>query len=233
MYAFLKWEYFRIRFSYKSASRKTVNSMEQKTRVFCQIDVQELYLKVITIIPDPTFLFIPDQEWPQSNELTKGPPWVSSALSCIGGVHIAARALHVLNLIWFGYIKQEVGFIFVWSGSGLRSLFKYSKVKLKNQKHIAVDVLFKAYPMVPLSCRSNLALRYFESMPKKTWMIRLHKSDWYQVGRVLVPRFLAACPHPVTLAGMLIMSNSYLPTSSAWEKWDAITSFDIFFLELI
>jgi DNA polymerase gamma 1 len=49
-------------------------------------------------------------------------------------------------------------------------------------------------------------------------MVRMHKTGWYQVGRVLVPRFLAACPHPVTLAGMLIMSNSYLPTSSAWEK---------------
>jgi hypothetical protein len=29
-------------------------------------------------------------------------------------------------------------------------------VKLKNQKHIADDILFKAFPMVPLSCRSNL-----------------------------------------------------------------------------
>ncbi len=27
---------------------------------------------------------------------------VSSPLSFIGGVHIGARALHVLNLIWFG-----------------------------------------------------------------------------------------------------------------------------------
>ncbi len=56
--------------------------------------------------------------------------------------------------------KQEVGFNFVWSGSELWSLFKYSEVKLKNQEHIAVDVLFKAYPMVPLSRRSNLARRY-------------------------------------------------------------------------
>ncbi len=39
---------------------------------------------------------------PQSNELTRGPPRVSSALSFIGGVHTGARALHVLNLIWFG-----------------------------------------------------------------------------------------------------------------------------------
>jgi hypothetical protein len=45
--------------------------------------------------------------------------------------------------------KQEAGFI----------LFKYSKLKLKNQKPISVDVFFKAYPMVPLSCRSNLAGR--------------------------------------------------------------------------
>jgi hypothetical protein len=29
--------------------------------------------------------------------------------------------------------KQEVGFIFVWSDSELWSLFKYSKLKLKNQ----------------------------------------------------------------------------------------------------
>ncbi len=48
--------------------------------------------------------------------------------------------------------KQEVGFIFAWSGSELWSLFKCSRMKLKNQKPIAVDVLFKAYPMVPLSC---------------------------------------------------------------------------------
>jgi hypothetical protein len=27
----------------------------------------------------------------------------------------------------------------------------YTRSKLKNQKHIAVDVLFKAYPMIPLS----------------------------------------------------------------------------------
>ncbi len=36
----------------------------------------------------------------------------------------------------------------------------YSELKLKNQKLTAVDVLFKAYPMVPLSCGSNLAGRY-------------------------------------------------------------------------
>jgi hypothetical protein len=34
---------------------------------------------------------------------------------------------------------------------------KYSKVKLKNQNPIAIDALFKAFPMVQLPCRSNLA----------------------------------------------------------------------------
>jgi hypothetical protein len=38
----------------------------------------------------------------QSNEVTN----VSSALSFIGGVHIGPRALHVLNLIWFGNITR-------------------------------------------------------------------------------------------------------------------------------
>jgi hypothetical protein len=35
--------------------------------------------------------------------------------------------------------------------------FSNIQVKFKNQKTIAVDVLFKAYPMVLLSFRSNLA----------------------------------------------------------------------------
>jgi hypothetical protein len=34
-------------------------------------------------------------------------------------------------------------------------------VKIKIKKPIAVDVLFKAYPMVPLSCRSNVAKRRY------------------------------------------------------------------------
>ncbi len=42
----------------------------------------------------------------QSNELTKGPPTVSSALSFIGGVHIVTRAPHVLILIWIGCITR-------------------------------------------------------------------------------------------------------------------------------
>jgi hypothetical protein len=41
--------------------------------------------------------------------------------------------------------------IFLQSSSELGTLLKYSRPKLKNQKHIAVDALFKAYPMIPLS----------------------------------------------------------------------------------
>ncbi len=39
-------------------------------------------------------------------------------------------------------------------------VFQIFNRRLKNQKPITVDVLFKAYPMVPLSSRSNLAGRY-------------------------------------------------------------------------
>jgi hypothetical protein len=53
--------------------------------------------------------------------------------------------------------KQEVGFIFAWSGSELWTLVKYSRSKIKNLKHIAVDVLLKGFPMITFSYRSNLA----------------------------------------------------------------------------
>ncbi len=56
--------------------------------------------------------------------------------------------------------KQEVGFIFAWSGSELWTLIKYSRSNIKNWKHIAVDDLLKGFPMIPLSYRSNLAGRY-------------------------------------------------------------------------
>ncbi len=57
--------------------------------------------------------------------------------------------------------KQVGGWIiFAWRGSELWTLIKYSRSKIKNKKPTAVDVLFKPYPMVPLTCRSNLAGRY-------------------------------------------------------------------------
>jgi hypothetical protein len=40
--------------------------------------------------------------------------------------------------------------------------------KQKIKKPIVFDVLFKAYPMIPLSCRSNLANGTFKS-PKFIW----------------------------------------------------------------
>ncbi len=45
------------------------------------------------------------------------------------------------------------------SGSELWNLFKYSRSKLKSQKPTAVDVLFKAYPMVPLLSHVHLTLK--------------------------------------------------------------------------
>jgi hypothetical protein len=44
----------------------------------------------------------------------------------------------------------------------LKFFLEYSRSKLKNQKTISVNVLIKAYPMAPLSCRSNLAGRTFK-----------------------------------------------------------------------
>ncbi len=61
--------------------------------------------------------------------------------------------------------KQEIGFIFAWSCSELWSLLRYSRVK--NQKPTAVDVLFKAYPMV--QCRSNLAGLYLQKLECFLW----------------------------------------------------------------
>jgi hypothetical protein len=42
----------------------------------------------------------------------------------------------------------------------LRTLKSFQIFKTEIKKPIAVDVLFKAFPMVSLSCRSNLAKRY-------------------------------------------------------------------------
>ncbi len=51
---------------------------------------------------------------PQSNELTRGPLEIVHHFRFKGGVHIGARALHVLNLIWFGYIAR----LSQWGGGG-------------------------------------------------------------------------------------------------------------------
>jgi hypothetical protein len=51
--------------------------------------------------------------------------------------------------------KKEDGGFFVFGGSELWTLLKYSRSKLKNKKPLAVDVLFKACPMIPLSGWSN------------------------------------------------------------------------------
>jgi hypothetical protein len=50
----------------------------------------------------------------QSIELTRGPPELVQHFRYIGGVHNGARALRVLNLIWFGYIAR----LSQWGGGG-------------------------------------------------------------------------------------------------------------------
>ncbi len=53
--------------------------------------------------PSPQYSWIrndlPSVVSSQNNVLTRGPTWVSSAFSFIGGVHIGARALHVLHTV--------------------------------------------------------------------------------------------------------------------------------------
>ena len=56
--------------------------------------------------------------------------------------------------------SRRIRGLFAWSGSELWTLIKYSRSKIKNLKHIAVDVHLKGFSMIPLSCRSNLAGRY-------------------------------------------------------------------------
>ncbi len=53
---------------------------------------------------------------------------------------------------------------FLCEAAQIFELFSNSRSKLKNQKHIAVNVLFKTYPylMIPLSGWSNLAGRYLK-----------------------------------------------------------------------
>jgi hypothetical protein len=49
---------------------------------------------------------------------------------------------------------------FLYEAAQNIELFQYSRSTLKIKKPVEVDVLVKAYPMVPLSCRSDLARRY-------------------------------------------------------------------------
>jgi hypothetical protein len=48
-----------------------------------------------------------------SNELTKGPPELVQYFFC-RGTSYRARALHFINLIWFGYIAR----LYQWGGRG-------------------------------------------------------------------------------------------------------------------
>ncbi len=90
--------------------------------------------------------------------------WWSSSLSSRNPKELMYLP-HLWNTVWRKRSRLEhmhtvnrksrrIGFNSAWSGSGLWSLLKYSRVKEKNSK------LLKDFPMIPLSFRSNLAGRY-------------------------------------------------------------------------
>jgi hypothetical protein len=67
--------------------------------------------------------------------------------------------------------KQEVWFIFVWSGSEPWCLFKYSELKLKNQKPKAVDILFRPiqwYTLKQIQSGQTVYLS-FTNIGKQNW----------------------------------------------------------------
>jgi hypothetical protein len=65
--------------------QKEWHSANKPLRFYHRINTSNMYLKFMQTHRDQR----------QSNELTRGPPTVSSALSFIGGVHIGTRAPHV------------------------------------------------------------------------------------------------------------------------------------------
>ncbi len=60
---------------------------------------------------------------------------------------------------------KEVGGLdgFLYEATQNFEVFKYSRLKLKNQKPTEVEVLSEAYLIIPQPCRSNLARRYLGS----------------------------------------------------------------------
>jgi hypothetical protein len=73
-------------------------------------------------------------------------PLVSSELSFIGGIHIGARALHVLNLIWFCCITG----LSQWGG-GVYFLVQLISTCLPsgNERGGGVGTLWLKYPFNP------------------------------------------------------------------------------------
>jgi hypothetical protein len=56
--------------------------------------------------------------------------------------------------------SRRIGGLFAWSGSEHFEVVLNIQDKKLKIKNIAADVLLKGFPMIPLSCRSNLAGRY-------------------------------------------------------------------------
>ena len=106
--------------------------------------------------------------------LRKKPPMYCTILVWIAGgleffkhstdVPSSKEQLLTFPLFWSSvwWSAEEVrgldGFLYE-AAQNLESFQKF-KIQIKKSTPIEVDVLFKAYPMVPLPCRSNLGGRY-------------------------------------------------------------------------
>ncbi len=136
---------------------------------WCKNESNLLLVRIIVCIE--SYLHI---GWLAHFHLMKNPPkcssflvWIAEFFTCEPQPKEQLISLpHFWRMVWQKRLQFEhmqtvnrtsrrIRGLFAWSGSELWSCFKYSRSKLKFFKHIAVDVLFKAYPMVPLSCRSN------------------------------------------------------------------------------
>ncbi len=105
--------------------------------------------------------------------LTSRNPENNWCLSCIFGAWLSGKD-HGLTTCK-PWSKQEGGWIhFCMKRLRILNSYKIFKTK-KNQKPTVIDVLFKAYPMVPLSCRSNIA-GYCWTVPLKILSIY---TIWY------------------------------------------------------
>jgi hypothetical protein len=103
-------------------------------------------------------LFFEDGSWVEYLQISRNPNLRSAALWGIFSPANRKKGFYTNRVPK----KQEVRGNFVWGGSEFWSFLEYSRSKLKYQKPIAVDVFIKAYPIAPLSCRSNLAGRTFK-----------------------------------------------------------------------
>jgi hypothetical protein len=107
--------------------------------------------------------------WAASHENASNPPSYSAH-----GLHVHKPRSFPLNR---APQKARKSTIVLWITAREQNVQNWN---LQNQKPKAADVLYKAYPMIPLSCGSNLAGRYlyinynlFQGYQTKNWAAKL------------------------------------------------------------